>query len=525
MDAISHFRRGSTGCPIGLSAAGFLAAGLLVAGLVLSLAGCAVGPDFVASEAPDVTGYTPEPLAPRTAAANVNGGEPQRFVRDLDIPGDWWLLFRSKPLDNLIQAALKNNHDLKAAEAALQVAQENVEAQRGFFYPTVAGSMGGTRQKTATGTLSSNLSNGGAYYSLFTPQVSVSYTPDVFGLNRRTVESLQAQAEVQRFQLDATYLTLTSNLVAAAVQEAALRGQIAATRKIIEIEMKLTDTLRRERGLGQVAEIDVAAQEAALAQAQTALPTLEKQLSLQRNLLIALTGRLPSEGVGETFDLDSLHLPEKLPVSLPSKLVRQRPDIRAAEENLHSASALVGVAIANRLPNVTLTADAGSTALQLSKLFTPGAGFWTVGAALAQPVFDGGTLLHRQGAAEAALVQAQEQYKSAVVNAFQNVSDSLRALQHDADSVKVNFAAERAAEKSLSIATGQLKLGLISNLAVLNAQQSYQQSLVNLVQARANRFADTAALFQALGGGWWNRPDDPSNPIEPAAKAKIAATE
>ena len=477
------------------------------AALALALSGCAVGPDFAASAAPDVNGYTPETLAKQTNSANVAGGAPQRFVQDLDIPGQWWTLFHSKALNSMIESALANNHDLKAAQAALQVTQEAVQAQKGFFYPTVVGSAAATRQLTPIGTLSPVLNNNAALFNLVTPQVSVSYTPDIFGLNRRTVESLQAQADMQRFQVEATYLTLTSNLVLGAVQEASLREQMAATRKIIDLELKLVDVLRREKAIGQAAEADVALQEAALAQAQAALPILEKQLAQLRDLLTALTGRLPSEQISETFDLASLHLPEKLPVSLPAKLVWQRPDLRAADENLHSASALIGVAIANRLPNVTISGDAGTTATTIAALFLPGNKFWEIGANLAQPIFDGGTLMHREAGAKAAYEEAAEQYKSAVVNAFQNVADSLRAIQHDFDALKVSLAAEQAAAKSLKIATGQFKLGMVSTIIVLNAQQTYQQAAVNLVQARAARYSDSAALFQALGGGWWNRTD------------------
>ena len=321
------------------------------------------------------------------------------------------------------------------------------------------------------------------------------------------MESLKAQADSQRFQLEATYLTLTSNVVAAAVQEAALRGQIAATKRIIEIQSQSLELLQRQYALGQVASSDVAAQEAALAQSQATLPPLEKQLAQQRDLLARLVGRFPSETIAEEFELSSLQLPQELPVSLPSKLVAQRPDVRSAEEQLHSASAEIGVSIANRLPNITLSANVGSSATAISQLFTSGTGFWALAANLTQPIFQGGTLLHRQRAAEAAYDQAAAQYRSTVLTAFQNVADTLHAIQSDADALKAAVAAERAAAKSLAIARSQLELGDISYLALLNAEQTYQQAMINLVQALANRYADTAALFQALGGGWWNRSD------------------
>jgi len=476
---------------------------------IMFLVGCAVGPDFQRPSAPAVEGYTPQPLPAQTVSVEVKGGEAQRFVRDMDIPGQWWSLFHSKPLNDLIERALKANPDLEAAQAALRGALENVYAQQGAFFPTVEANFTPTRQKTA-GILTSPLANNSFTYSLYTSQVTVAYAPDVFGDTRRQVESLKAQADSQRFQLEATYLTLTSNVVAAAVEEAALRGQIAATKRIIEIQSQSLELLKRQYELGQVATLDVAAQEAALAQTEAALPPLEKQLAQQRDLLARLAGRFPSEELEEKFELSKLQLPQELPVSLPSKLVEQRPDVRSAEEQLHSAGADLGVAMANRLPNITLSANLGSSALAIGQLFTPGTGFWALAGNITQPIFQGGTLLHRQRAAEAAYEQAAAQYRSTVLTAFQNVADTLHAVQFDADALKASVAAERAADKSLSIARRQLELGDISYLGLLNAEQIYQQAIINLVQALANRYSDTAALFQALGGGWWNRFDVPA---------------
>ena len=473
----------------------------------LALGGCAVGPDFLRPSPPAGKDYIPASIAEPTAAADVQGGAAQRFLRDKDIPGQWWQLFHSEALNALVAEALKANPDLAAAHAALRVAEENAAAQRGAFYPQVAGSFSPSRQKTATGAVSPASASGGAYLTLYTAQVSVSYVPDVFGLNQRTVESLEAEAEAQRFQLEATYLTLTSNLAAAAIEEASLRGQIAATEDIIAIERQLLDLFRRRLALGQIAEADVVAQEAALAQAEASLPPLRKQLAIERDLLTALTGRFPNEEPAETFELASIQLPEDLPASLPAQVVEQRPDIRQAEANLHAASALVGVAVANRLPNLTLTGSAGTAATDPSRFFTPGTGFWSIAANLTQPIFDGGTLLHKERAARAALEQSAAQYRATVITAFQNVADTLRALQIDADALSAALRAERAAGESLAIARRQLELGAISYLSLLNAQQTYQTARIALVQAQANRYADTAALFQALGGGWWNRND------------------
>jgi len=474
--------------------------------LCILLAGCAVGPDFHRPTAPTVDRYTQQRLTAQTASVEVKGGEAQRFVQNMDIPGQWWTLFHSKPLNDLIEQALKSNPDLDAAQAALRGAWENVYAQQGAFFPSIDASLNPTRQKTA-GVLSSPLANGNNIFNLHTAQVSVSYVPDMFGGTRREVESLKAQADSQRFQLEATYLTLTSNVVAAAVEEAALRGQIKATRKIIEFQSKSLGLLRRQYELGQIATSDIVAQEATLAQVQAMLPPLEKQLAQQRDLMARLAGRFPSETLAEEFELSSLQLPQDLPVSLPSMLVAQRPDVRFAEEQLHAASAEIGVNIANRLPNITLSANLGSSATAINQLFTSGTGFWALAADLTQPIFQGGTLLHRQRAAEAAYDQAVAEYRSAVLTAFQNVADTLHAIQGDADALKAAVAAENAADRSLTIVQKQLELGDVSYLELLNAEQTYQQAKINLVQALANRYADTAALFQALGGGWWNRSD------------------
>ncbi len=477
--------------------------------LTVLLAGCAVGPDFQRPVAPGVAGYTPEPLPEQTATVEVHGGEAQRLVQEMDIPGQWWALFQSKPLSDMIEQAIKTNPDLESAKAALRGAWENVYAQEGAFYPSVSAGYSASRQEVP-GQLGSPTASGNYIYSLHTAQVTVGYTPDVFGGTRRQVESLKAQADSQCFQLEAAYLTLTSNVVASAIQEAGLRGQIEAARRIIEIDSHSLELLKRQYELGQVARADVVAQEASLAQMQATLPPLEKQLAQQRDLLIRLIGRFPDEKLADKFELSSLQLPEELPVSLPSKLAEQRPDVRSAAEQMHAASAQIGVAVANRLPNIALSADFGTSAIEIAQLFSPGTGFWTLAANVTQPIFQGGTLLHRQRAAEAAFDQAAAQYRSTVLTAFQNVADVLHAVQSDAEAVKAAVAAEQAAAQSLAIARRQLELGDISYLALLNAEQTYQQASITLVQALSNRYADTAALFQALGGGWWNRPDVPA---------------
>jgi NodT family efflux transporter outer membrane factor (OMF) lipoprotein len=475
-------------------------AGILAAVLVGS---CTVGPDFHRPAAPEVTDYTATP--PRTTAETptVVAGDAQRFVAGEDIRAEWWTLFQSPALNALVERALAANHDIKAARAALTVAHETVLAQRGAYYPSVTAAFSASRSKTSE-ELAPTPNSGAFYYSLFTPQLTVAYAPDVFGLNRRTVEALQAQEQQTRFELAAAQIALSANVVAGAIQEASLRAQIQATQSLIDSNMRALAVLRQQQAKGYATRLDVAAQEAQLAQVAATLPQLRKQLAQQRDLLAALSASFPSQGPPEEFDLAHLQLPVELPLSLPSKLIEQRPDVRQAEENLHAASAQIGVAVANRFPNIVLSADIGQSALALRDLFSGTNTFWDVGVGVTQPIFQGGMLLHKERAARAAYEQANEQYRSAVLAAFQNVADTLNALQHDADALRASAAAVEAAHTTLALVETQQRAGYANYLQLLTAEQVYQQALLGQVQAQANRFADTAALFLALGGGWWN---------------------
>jgi NodT family efflux transporter outer membrane factor (OMF) lipoprotein len=472
----------------------------------LLLAGCAVGPDFHKPDAPDAKAYDAGALPAQTASAPVAGGDAQRFDSGADIPGDWWTLFQSPPLNALLERALKNNPDLAAARAVLTVAHENTLAQRGAYFPAVDADFSANRQKQP-GSLAPVPSNNALEYSLFTPQLSVSYVPDVFGLNRRTVESLQAQAQAARFQLVAAHIALAANVVNAAVGEAALREQVKATGQLVDIETQSVEILRYQFDKGYASRLDLAAQESQLAQTQAGLPPLRKQLEQQRHLIAVLAGEFPVQARDADFDLASLKLPQDLPLSLPSQLVEQRPDVRQAQANWHAASAQVGVAIASRLPQITLSANAGSSALQIADVFKAGTGFWSVGLDLAAPIFQGGKLLHAERAAKAQLVQAAAQYRSTVLIAFQNVADTLTALEEDAKALQAAVAAEDAAKVTLDLAQRQTQAGYANELSLLNAQQAWQQARIALIQAQANRYADTAALYLALGGGWWHDAD------------------
>ncbi len=477
---------------------------LIVAVGLAALAGCAVGPNFKKPAAPDGD-YTARPAAGAAAADSATSPE-QRFTSGADISADWWTLFHSQPLNDLIDLALKNNADLKAARAALSVARENVLAQRGAYFPNVNGSFSATRQRLS-GQIAPTLSSNAYIYNLYTPQLNVSFVPDVFGLNRRTMESLRAQEQEVRYQMVATYVTLTANVVVTAIQEASLRRQVETTRQLIDSGTHALDVLRYQLSKGYASGLDVAAQESQLAQFAAMLPPLAKQLAQLRDLLATLTGRFPTQQPDTGIDLATLNLPAEMPLTLPAALVEQRPDVLQAEENLHDASARIGIAIANRLPNLELTGNVGSAAAAMSELFKSGTGFWVIGATATAPIFQGGTLLHQERAAKATYEQAREQYRSTVLQAFQNVADSLAALQTDADGLKAAAAAAAAAKVTLDLAERQWHDGYTGYVAYLSAEQANQQSQIALVQSEAARLADSAALFQALGGGWWHRSD------------------
>lgn len=495
-------------------------------------AGCAVGPNFHKPQAPDGAGYTTTPLPDATAAANIHGGDAQRLVIGQDLPYAWWQAFGSPAINSLVQKAFIANPTVKAAQAALRQAQEMVYAQQGYFYPTINADYNFERQKLA-GNLSGSSAPGAQgngttisayqnpspnppphnsplYYNFHTASITVGFTPDVFGGNRRKVESLDAEAQVQRFELEATYISLASNVVAAAIQEASTRAQIAAIKEIIASNEKSLELLRNKFKRGYAMGIDVAAQELQLAQAKALLPPLQKQFEQTRDVIRALVGNLPNQDVQETFELASLTLPAELPLSLPSKIIEQRPDIRAAEEQLRSANAQIGVAIAAMLPQFTISGAAGGTATEFPWLFRSGGPFWSLIGDVTQPVFAGGTLLHTKRAADQALLQAAAQYQSTVLTAYQNVADTLHAIAADADSLAAAVEAERAAKATLELTHQRMQYGFTDSLADLAAAMAYQQAVLSLVQAQATRFGDTAALYQALGGGWWNRTAAPT---------------
>lgn len=475
---------------------------------LIALAGCAVGPDFKQPAAPTTGRITNQALPAETVSADTNGGARQAFVGQGAVPADWWTLFNSPVLNGLVRDALAANSDLAAARAALRVANANAAAERAAFFPGLGAGFSAIREQPSQ-TLSPVLSGPTQTFNLYTPQLTISYVPDLFGGTRRTVESAEAQAHGQEFALRAAHLTLASNVALAAIQYASLSDQLAAQRKITDGAEQLRTMMQDQLSRGAISKAALASQDVVVMQARAALATLQKQRAQQIDLLAALTGRLPADFQPPALSLADLTLPRQAPVSLPADLVRQRPDVRIAEENLHAANAQVGVAIAAMLPNITLSATGGSAATAIGQLFGAGTSFWSLGANVAQTVFDGGALLARERAARAALDQAKAQYQSAVTTAFQNTADALEAVHYDADVLAASAAAGAAAREALARARHQQALGDTGMPAVLLAEQSDQQAEIALIQAQASRYADTVALFQALGGGWWTKPDLP----------------
>ena len=482
---------------------------LLAAACIVSA--CAVGPNYRAPAAPSTAGFVPPAALPSSkVSAPIAGGEAQRFVDGMDIPGQWWTLYQSPELNALIERALAHSPTLESAQAALRQANETTAAERGSFFPSVSGNYQAEREKSSGAQF--GLPTAGSFlYTLNSASVNVSYTLDAFGGIRRQVESLQAQAESQRFALEASYLSLTANIVTAAVAEASLRAQIAATEDIARAQQTQLDITQARVNAGGASRADVLQQQAILQSTLATLPLLRSQLAQQRNQLAAYTGTLPADYAGAEIHLDSLTLPADLPVSVPSAFVEQRPDVRQYSALLHQATAQIGVATANMLPQLTLTGSYGGVATKFSDVFNSSSVVWNLIGGVTQPIFKGGQLTHQRRAAVAAAQAAAANYQATVITAFQNVSNTLYALQADAEALAAQTTAERSAAESLTLVQAQYKSGGASYLQVLTAEQTEQNAAVALVKARAQRFADTAALFQALGGGWWNRTDLTAN--------------
>lgn len=467
------------------------------------LGGCAVGPNFHPLLPPQTNRYTEKPIPQKTVSAPGPGGKSQQLIYGRDIPAEWWVLFHSPSLNRLIVQGIANSPNLAAAEAALREAKQNLRAGEGQLLPNIGLQGSATRQRISQAAFGAPAGFGNSTFNLYNVAFNVSYVLDVFGGIRRQIEALGAQVDYQHFQVEAAYLTLAANIVTTAITEASLREQIAATHDLIHDQQQLLIILRKQLKLGGIPGANVLAQTTQLEQTIATLPPLQKSFAQNRDALAALVGGLPSQSHLPQFYLSELNLPTRLPLSLPSALVEQRPDIQASEALLHAASAQVGVATANLLPQITLTGSYGWTSTMLSNLISPANSVWSYGVGLVQPLFQGGALMAKRRAAIAAYDQAAAQYRQTVVLAFQNVADALNAIEIDAKTLRAQAQAENSAHASFIISRNQYKLGGISYLTLLNAQFQYQQTRIARIKAEAARYADTAALFQALGGGWW----------------------
>ncbi len=473
----------------------------------LALASCAVGPNYHPPARPTQDGYTHEALPAQTVTTGVAGpgGEAQHFEPGADLPGAWWTLFGSAKLDALIQQATASYPDIAAQQAALREARENVRAEAGVFLPQLQGSGDAQRTQESGAEIFPGFPN--FITNIFTATVSVSYTFDIFGKERRTLESLQAQAVQQSFVLEASYLTLTSNVASEAIQVASVRDQIAATQDIIGLEEHQLSIVQRLYQLGSRTRADIAQQQSNLAAVRATLPPLQQQLAQAEHQLALLIGRSPRDVAPVALDLSDLQLPRDLPVSLPSSLVAQRPDVREQAAVVHQMSAKIGVATANMLPQITLTGSVGNASTKAATLDESSSGIWSLAGGITAPLFQGGDLRAERRAAIDAYDQAIAQYRLVVLQAFQMVADTLTALQNDAQGLKAQRDALEAAQSSLNLTQEQYAVGAVDSVTLLQAQQSYQQARLNYVRALASRYTDTVTLFQALGGGWWHRND------------------
>lgn len=471
-----------------------------VAIAVFALAGCAVGPNFREPAAPQVDRYTATSLPAATASVDAAGGDAQRFLEGENVPRHWWTTFGNAELDRRVHEAFQHSPSITAAQAALRQAEETARAARGSLFPSLDANAGATRAKQSA----AESATGGRAgpFTLYNAGVSVGYVFDIFGGVRRGIESQEAQADVSRAQLDATYLTLAANVITASLQEASLREQVKATREIVDSLEQELDIARKQQAIGAKSLSDTLAVRSQLAATQATLPPLEKQLSATQNQLATYLGVTPAQLKMQPVTLADVTLPTDIPVSLPSTVVAQRPDIRAASAQLHAATAAVGVATADMLPRLSLNGSLTSQSLTESGLFAAGSGGWSIGLGLLQPLFHGGQLLHQKRAAEAGMDAALADWQQTVLVAFQNVADALQALDYDARSLKAQSISERDAEKLLSLTRAQYRVGAVDYLTLLSAQRQYQQARIAAIAARAARLADTAALYAALGGGW-----------------------
>jgi NodT family efflux transporter outer membrane factor (OMF) lipoprotein len=469
----------------------------------LLASGCSVGPDFVRPGPPEGERYTNQPMPPSTVPADAQA---QHFEPGAQIAADWWHLFNSTQIDALVKEAIADNPSLQAAQASLRQSQENLRAGYGVFYPQLDAAAGATREKFSAASIGQG--PGSRIFNLYTLSGTISYALDVFGGERRVVEGLAAQVDYQRYATLGTYLTLSGNIVNTVVARAAYAAQIHATEQIIALQRDQVHIAQAQIEAGTASYTTLLSIQSQLAATEATLPPLHQRLDQAGHLLAALTGHTPVERTPPEIDLADLTLPANLPVSLPSELVRQRPDVLAAEAQLHSASANIVVATAALFPRFTLSGSFGQLSNTGGTLLQSGSNVWSLGKDVTAPLFRGGTLVHQRKAAMEAYQAALASYRQSVISSFEQVADALRALEHDAESVEAQFRALDAAAGALKLLQANYEAGLASYLQVILADQQYQQAYIAYLQARVQRLQDTAALFVALGGGWWNKDQD-----------------
>jgi len=481
-------------------AAAALVRAVLATGLVGLLAGCAVGPNFARPQPPatDHYGEGPDPTATREAE-----GRAQRLERGAQVVGDWWTLFGSEDLDALMKQAASDSQSLKAALASLRASQSDLRAGYGIFYPQADASASASRQKVTL--VRFGQPDGRAtIFNLFSLSGTISYALDIFGGQRRAVESLQAQADFQAYTAAATYLTLTANVVSTVIARAAYVEQAQATRDLVRDQEEQVAITEAQAEAGTASYASALSLRSQVAAAEATIPLLLQRASEAEHLLAVLAGHLPSEWSVPRVAFSDLELPESVPVSLPSDLVHQRPDILSAEAQLHQASAAIGVATAALFPSITLNASLGGNNTTLDTLFSPNGTFWSIGAGLAAPLFHGGTLINKRQAAIDAYDQATASYRQTVLAAFSQVADVLQALAHDAEALDAEARSLAAADEALRLVRANYEAGVANYLQVLVAFEQYHQARIAYIQARAQRLQDTVALFAGLGGGWWD---------------------
>ncbi len=464
---------------------------------LLLFSGCTVGPDFVRPQAPSADHYNHEKDPSETVPVE---GLSQRFDKGVGPVANWWILFNSKQLDAIVAEGFANNPGLEAAQASLRQSNDNLQAGYGIFYPQINADINPTRQLFSPARTGSSAP--GSIFNLVTLSASVSYSLDIFGLEHRVVEGLQSQVDLQRSTVLGTYLSLSGNIVNTAIAMAAYRDEINCTEQLIALQKEQISITEKQAQAGTVSFQAVLSLRSQLASIEAALPALQQRLNQSEHLLSILAGHSPSEWTPAEISLSELSLPEKLPLSLPSKLVRQRPDILVAEAQLHSASANIGVATAAQFPSFTLNGTYGQNAASMNGLFGSNARFWGLGADLTVPLLNGGTLSAKKQAAVDAYQQSLALYRQTVLAAFAQVADSVRALAHDAETMQAESQSVETSEESLRLAQINYTAGMINYLQVLAADILHHQAKIAYIQAQAQRLQDTTALFVSLGGGW-----------------------